>query len=166
MTDQRGFDVTHPIGRRHRRLAMGCRIAAAFFVCGFLSIPAAAQSVRLAYLFSDGNLAGTLQAYKVLLDEQPHLRAQVSLSFLTESMFDDAGARKISGADVLILDTMNQEMLDRFNSTHGVDLIGSVSERGIVYAVGEGLMPREHYIGQGAVWDERASRILGQLGVE
>ena len=165
MTDQRGFDVTHPIGRRHRRLAMGCRIAAAFFVCGFLSIPAAAQSVRLAYLFSDGNLAGTLQAYKVLLDEQPHLRAQVSLSFLTESMFDDAGARKISGADVLILDTMNQEMLDRFNSTHGVDLIGSVSERGIVYAVGEGLMPREHYIGQGAVWDERARAFWANWGL-
>ena len=73
---------------------------------------------------------------------------------------------RLAGADVLILDTMNQEMLDRFNSTHGVDLIGSVSERGIVYAVGEGLMPREHYIGQGAVWDERGSRILGQLGVE
>lgn len=49
-----------------------------------LSTPAAAQQVRLSYLFSDGNLPGVLQAYKALLAEHPELADRVSVSFLTE----------------------------------------------------------------------------------
>ncbi len=121
-----------------------------------LSTPAAAQQVRLSYLFSDGNLPGVLQAYKALLAEHPELADRVSVSFLTESMFDDVSADEMMAADVLVFDIMNQQMLERFNATHGVDLIAAVSGHGLVYAVGEGLMPRESYISQGAVWDEKA----------
>lgn len=115
-----------------------------------------AQPVRLAYLFSDGNLPGVLQAYKALLEERPDLQGQVALSFLTESMFDDVTPEEITGADVLVFDIMNQQILDRFNTTHGVNVIGDVAAQGTVLAVGAGLMPPDFYIEQGAVWDERA----------
>ena len=37
--------------------------------------PAAGPAVRIAYLFSDGNVPGTLAAYKALLRGAPELRA-------------------------------------------------------------------------------------------
>ncbi|MDP7338184.1 MAG: cobaltochelatase subunit CobN [Vicinamibacterales bacterium] len=125
---------------------------------------AAAQPVRLAYLFSDGNLPGVLQAYKALLEERPDLREQVTLSFLTESMFDEVEPDAITGADVLVFDIMNQEMLDRFNTTHDVDILADVGGRGMVLAVGQGLMPQEFYTEQGAVWDERARAFWANWG--
>ena len=125
---------------------------------------AAAQPVRLAYLFSDGNLPGVLQAYKALLEERPDLQGQVTLSFLTESMFDEVGPEAITGADVLVFDIMNQEMLDRFNTTHEVDLLDAVGSRGMVLAVGEGLMPQEFYTEQGAVWDDRSRAFWANWG--
>ena len=131
-----------------------------------LSTPAAAQEVRLSYLFSDGNLPGVLQAYKVLLSEHPELADRVSVSFLTESMFDDVTVGDMTGTDILVFDVMNQQMLERFNTTHGVDLITAVSSRGLVYAVGQGLMPRESYISQGAVWDDRARAFWANWGLE
>ena len=115
------------------------RILGAFLLCSLLSVPAAAQPVGVAYVFSDGNLPGTLQAYKALLRERPELRDQVSIAFLTESLFEEVDPAAITGADVVILDTMNQEMLDRFNTVGSVDLIADVSARGMVLAVGEGL---------------------------
>ena len=135
------------------------------FLC-LLSAPAAGQEVRLSYLFSDGNLPGVLQAYKALLAEHPDLADRVSLSFLTESMFDDVTAADMTGTDVLVFDVMNQQMLDRFNATHDVDLIGAVSNRGLVYAVGEGLMPRDGYVSQGAVWDEKARAFWANWGLD
>ena len=141
---------------------MAVRTISALFLLCLLSTPAAAQPVRLAYVFSDGNLPGTLQAYKTLLEERPDLRGQVSLSFLTESVFDDVNVSDMTRADVLVLDTMNQQMLDRFNTTHNVDLIADV--RGLVLAVGEGLMPREHYVDQGVIWDERARAFWANWG--
>ena len=45
-------------------------------------------------------------------------------------------------ADVLVLDIMNQQMLDRFNATHKIDLIARVRAHGKVIAVGEGLRRR------------------------
>jgi cobaltochelatase CobN len=137
---------------------------AAFVLLALLAAPATAQPVRLAYLFSDGNLPGVLQAFKALLEERPELRGQVTLSFLTESMFDDVAPEEITGADVLVFDIMNQQMLDRFNTTHEVDVMAEVGSRGMVLAVGEGLMPREHYIEQGAVWDERARAFWANWG--
>ena len=54
---------------------------------------------------------------------------------------------------------MNQQMLDRFNTEHKIDLIARVRDRpGRVFAVGEGLLPKETYIKQGAIWDERRAR--------
>ena len=79
---------------------------------------------------------------------------QVSLTFLTESMFDDVEAEEIAASNVVVLDTMNQQMLERFNAEHDIDLVGAVGQRGQVYAVGEGLLPREQYVSQGALYDE------------
>ncbi len=59
---------------------------------------------------------------------------------------------------------MNQQMLDRFNATHKIDLIASVRAHGKVIAVGEGLLPKETYTNQGAVWDDRARALWGHSG--
>jgi cobaltochelatase CobN len=128
----------------------------AFAVCCLLAAPLAAQSVRLAYLYSDGNMPVTLEAYKALLAERPDLRGRVTLSFLTESVFDEAKPEELTGARVLLFDTMNEQMLTRFNTQHKVDLIAQVSRQGVVFAVGEGLAPKETYTAQGALLDERA----------
>src|SRR5690606_35729632 len=86
----------------------------------------AARDIRLAYLFSDGPMPVTLDAFKVLLDEHPELRGRVGLQFLTESTVANVDADDVADADVLIVDMMNQQMLDRFNADNGVDLIGDV----------------------------------------
>jgi cobaltochelatase CobN len=129
-----------------------------------LAVPAAAKPVRLAYLYSDGNMAGTLRAFKALLAERPDLRGQVTLSLLSESVFDDVRPADLTSADVLVLDVMNQQMLDRFNVAHDIDLIAAVRAHGKVLAVGEGLMPKERYIEQGAVWDDRARAFWANMG--
>ena len=48
--------------------------------------PEARSPIRIAYVYSDGNMPGTLKAFKALLQERPDLRGQVTLSFLTESV--------------------------------------------------------------------------------
>lgn len=115
-----------------------------------------AKPVRIAYLYSDGNIPGTVRAYEALLVERPDLRGQVTLSYLAESVFDEADPRAVVTADVLVLDTMNEQMLERFNQKHGADLIADVRRHGTVLAVGEGLLPKERYIDKGALWDARA----------
>ena len=110
--------------------------------------------VRIGFVYSDGNLPGTLRAYKAVLEEHPELTEQVILTFLTESMFDDVNAQEITSSDVLVVDTMNQQMLERFNAEHDIDLIDAVQRRGHVYSVGEGLLPREQYVSKGALYDE------------
>ncbi len=120
--------------------------------------------IRLAYLYSDGNLSGTLKAYKALLKERPDLRGRVSLSFLTESMLPDAKVNELTSANILVLDVMNQQMLERFNGEKKVDLIASVRRQGRVLAVGEGLLPKEHYTKQGALWDEKARTYWAHMG--
>jgi len=121
-----------------------------------------AQDVRVVYFFSDGQMPVTLNAYKDLLAERPDLRERVDLQFVTESYFDELDAEQIVDSNVLVFDIMNQQMLDRFNSTHEVDLIAEIGERGPVVAVGEGVQPKEHYIDQGVIWDESA-RAFWQL---
>ena len=128
------------------------------------AIPAAAQPVQIAFLYSDGNMSGTLKAYKALLAERPDLRGQVTLSFLTESVFDLAEPATLTSASSLVFDTMNEQMLARFNSTHHVDLIAAVKQKGTVFAVGEGLLPKEAYTEQGAVWDEKARAYWAHAG--
>ena len=145
------------------------RISSVALLYCLLSVAASAQ--RVTYVFSDGNMPGTILAYKQLLEERPDLRGQVSIDFLTESVFDETNPEDVIGSDVLVLDMMNQEMVDRFNAAHDVDVIGDVGRRGTVLAVGLGVMPRESYTDQGAVWDERAhafwmgSGFSNQLGL-
>jgi cobaltochelatase CobN len=149
----------------HRRLSA---IALAVVALGLQAVAAqqpAARPVHLAYLYSDGNTPGTLQAYRALLEEHPELRGRVTLSFLTESIFTDVRAEDMTRADVLVLDVMNEQMLDRFNATHRIDLIDSVRRRGTVLAVGEGLRPREQYTEKGAIWDERARAYWAHMGL-
>ena len=127
--------------------------------------PAETKPIRLAYLYSDGNLPGTLKAFKALLQERPDLRGKVELTFLTESVLPDVKLDEVKKTDVLLLDTMNQQMLDRFNTEHKIDLIAMVRDRpGRVFAIGEGLLPKETYIKQGALWDEKARAYWAHMG--
>lgn len=130
-----------------------------------LAAPLFAKPVRLAFVYSDGNIPATMQAYKAILRERPDLRAQVSLTFLTESVFEDTQAADLTGADVLVFDTMNQQMLDRFDSERKVDVLRSVNRHGKVVAVGEGLLPKEHYLEQGVLWDEKARAFWTHSGL-
>ena len=139
-------------------------LVVAFMIC-LCAVPAVAQDVRLAYLFSDGNLPGMLAAYKALLEERPDLRNRVTVEFLTESLFDDVDPGAMLETDVLVFDVMNQQMLERFDTMHGVDLIERVSGQGLVFAVGVGLLPREQYVEQGAVWDDRARAFWANWGL-
>ena len=133
---------------------------------GLLAQEPDAPQVRIGFVYSDGNLPGTLKAYKAILEERPDLAGQVNFTFLTESMFDDVEAEEIASSDVVVLDTMNQQMLERFNAEHDIDLIDAVRERGQVYAVGEGLLPREQYASQGALYDETPRAFWAESGFE
>ena len=144
------------------RISRSLVIALVMCLC---TVTAVAQDVRLAYLFSDGNLPGMLTAYKALLEERPDLRERVVVEFLTESLFDAVDPGALLETDVLVFDVMNQQMLERFNTTHDVDLIERISGQGLVFAVGEGLLPREQYVEQGAVWDDRARAFWANWGL-
>ncbi len=142
-------------------------VAGPLIVAPWFVVPLSAQAstpVRIAFVFSDGNILGTTKAFKALLEERPDLRGRVSLSFLTESVFDDVKPAEMMAADVLVLDIMNQQLLDRFNTTHKIDLISRVRAHGKVIAVGEGLAPKDTYISQGAIWDDRARGLWGHSG--
>jgi len=106
-----------------------------------------------------------LKAFKSLLQERPDLRGRVALSFLTESVMSDVKVDEITRADVLMLDTMNQQMLERFNGSHNIDLISQVrANRGKVFGIGEGLLPKEAYLKQGVIFDERARTYWAHMG--
>ena len=122
------------------------------------------STLRIAFLYSDGNLPGTLKAYKALLKERPDLQKRIALSFLTESVFDDTEPAALTGADVLVLDVMNEQMLERFNAKHKVDLIAAVQRRGKVFGVGEGLLPKETYLKQGVLWDATPRALWAHSG--
>lgn len=134
--------------------------AACLLLCADAAL---AKPVRVAFVYSDGNMPGTLKAYKALLVERPDLRGQIAISFLTESMTDTAPA-DLMGADVLVFDIMNQQLLDQFNAKHTVDLIAAVRRRGTVFSVGEGLLPKEHYLKLGCLWDNRARAYWAHSG--
>lgn len=144
------------------------RLLSVLLVLGLLAVPlpraidaaqraASTQKVRIAFLYSDGSLPGTLRAYKALLKERPDLKGQVSLTFLTESTYDEVAPAEIAAADVLVFDTMNEQMLGRFNAGHKIDLLAAVRRKGhTVLAVGEGLLPKARYVNQGASFDATA----------
>ena len=134
--------------------------------CLVFALPAAAQPeppasagkppISLSYLFSDGNMTGTLSAYRTLLQQNPGLKGRVSLQFLSESFFDDADPTALASSDVLVLDMMNQAMLDRFDKAHAIDLVKTIARRGKVIVVGRGVQPLEYFTEQGAIWDTQA----------
>lgn len=120
--------------------------------------PAAAppqRPIHIGFLYSDGNLPGTLKAYQSLLRAHPQLRGQVTLTALTESTFDAVRPDDLLQADVLVLDMMNEQLLTRFDKEHGTDLLKRVGERGTVLAVGQGLRDEKYYVGLGAKLDPR-----------
>jgi cobaltochelatase CobN len=141
---------------------LGCALLAALGAHAQQSEP----RVNVLYVFSDGLMPVTLEAYKKLLEQHPELRNRVDVKFLTESVFDDVDARAAENADVLVLDVMNQQMVDRFNAAHDTNLIADVRGHGKVIGVGEGLLPRESYLEQGVVWDEKARALFAQSGTE
>jgi cobaltochelatase CobN len=141
-------------------------VSAALAALVLTASSAAAGPVRLAYLFSDGNIPGTLKAYKALLAERPDLRGQFTITFLTESVLDDTKPADLTASNVLVLDMMNQQLLERFNAKFNVDLIGSIKKRGTVLAVGEGLLPKQKYVEMGAVIDTRAAAYWEHSGLE
>src|SRR5690606_9885032 len=111
-------------------------------------LPAFAQEadpVRIAYLFSDGNTPGTLAAFRKLVEEHPDLADRVELQILTESSYAETAPEALRQSDVLVLDIMNQQMLDRFDDEHSLDLLAEIGERGAVLGVGEGIQGEEHY---------------------
>ena len=129
-------------------------------------IGAQTKPVRLTYLFSDGNLPGTLKAFKALLQERPDLRGKVQLTFVTESVLSDVKADELKTTDVLVLDTMNQQMLERVNADSKIDLIGdgarstrqSVRDRRRAAAEGDLHQP-------GRALGRPRSRLLGAHGL-
>jgi hypothetical protein len=89
----------------------------------------------------------------------------VQLTFVTESVLSDVKADELKTTDVLLLDTMNQQLLERLNANSKIDLIGTARDRrGKVFAIGEGLLPKETYIKQGALWDDRARAYWAHMG--
>ena len=118
--------------------------------------PAAAQEVRLAYLTGDSTLPGILSAWKAVLEEHPDLRDRVAVTLVTESLLDSVDPDEVLRSDVLVLHVHDQHTLERFDETHGVDLVAGVTGRGLVLGVGVGLLPREHYVERGVAWDGRA----------
>ena len=113
-------------------------------------------SVRLTYVFSDGNIPGTLTAYRQLMAERPDLQGRVDLQLLTESTFDDIAADKIGASDVLIYDVMNEQLVQRYDTEKQVDLVAGVGKRGHVLGVGQGMQGEDAYAERGLIWDARA----------
>lgn len=127
-----------------------------------LLLPAASWAqedapVRVAYLFSDNNIPGTLAAYRKLIEQHPELRGRVELTLLTESTFEETPTAAITQADVLVYDVMNEQMMRRFDDERSVEAIAAVRQNGgTVLGVGEGLQNEEFFTGLGVVWDRRA----------
>ena len=120
--------------------------------------------IRLGFLFSDGNIPGTLSAFDALLAERPDLRGRIKLSLLSESTVADTPPADLTSADVLVLDTMNEQMLAKFNTDNKTDLIADVLRHGTVVGVGEGLLGAQTYTQRGVVWDARARAYFEHAG--
>src|ERR1700754_2630284 len=150
-------------GRPVRRLLRS--LSALLLALTLLPAVAWAQApVRLSYLFSDGNIPGTLAAYEALLKERPDLKGRVDLEFLTESTEAEVDPAKLRGSRVLVFDTMNEQMLGKWDADHKADLLAEVARRGTVLGVGEGLLPTETYRTKGVVFDERARAYFAHAG--
>jgi cobaltochelatase CobN len=65
-------------------------------------------------------------------------------------------AKALLASDVLVLDTMNEPMLAKFDTQNRTDLVSQITRRGTVLGVGEGLLGDQAYTQKGVVWDSRA----------
>ena len=65
---------------------------------------------------------------------RPCIKGYVRAAFVwaAESVLADVKPAEMTSADVFVFDVMNQQLLDRFNAQHQVDLIASVKQRGTV----------------------------------
>jgi len=113
-------------------------------------------TVRVGFVFSDGNIPGTLAAYRELIAERPDLKDRISLQLLTESTFDETPASELAASDVLVFDVMNEQMLSRYDTENATTLLASVARGGVVLGVGEGLQSEDHYRDLGVTWDQKA----------
>lgn len=125
---------------------------------------AAEAPITLSYLYSDGNAPGTLVAYRSLLEQHPELEGRIQLQLVTESLLDTVDSAAVARSDVLVLDMMNQQMMETYNSTHGQDLVRDIAARGAVLLVGAGLQPVEYFTDMGAHYNERAMAYWQQGG--
>lgn len=126
-----------------------------------------AAPLRLAYIFSDGNIPGTLRAYDTLLQQRPALRDDVKLVLLAESTAATIDAADLLAADVLVYDVMNEGLLARFNADHGTDLLQAIRARGgTTLGVGVGLQDEETYRRQGVTWEPRARAYWQHSGAQ
>ena len=152
--------------RRTRVAAGACAcLASARSLAGAMLRGAARRSrpVRVAFLYSDGNMPGTLKAFKALLDERPDLRGQVTL---TLSHRVGVRRRQAGGPDraptCSCSTSMNQQMLDRFNAQHQIDLIAGVrAQRQGAARSAKGCCRRRRYIEQGVHLGRTRARLLG-----
>ncbi len=120
------------------------------------AVAVAQERVRLSYVFSDGNIPGTLAAFEQLLNERPDLRGLVELSLLAESTFEDLAPEELEKSDVLVFDTMNEQMIARFDTEKKTSLLKAITTSGVVLGVGEGLLGEDIYKEQGVTFDNRA----------
>ncbi len=128
------------------------------------AVEEAKKPIRIAYLFSDGNVPGVIRSYEALLRERPDLKAALDIVWLSESAYEATAPEDMSDADVLVFDMMNERMLERFNAEHGLDLIADISAGGTVLAVGLGLLGEDIYREQGALLDQRAQSYWQNAG--
>ncbi len=147
------------------RRPRGRRRAAGLFAGLLLIAAGAVGATEVVYLFSDGQMPVTVDALRQVRAEHPAIGADTRLHFITESVFDDVDVDAVQNADVLVLDIMNQQMLERFNETHGIDLIKRIDSGGVVLAVGQGLQGPEYFTAQGALWDSEARAYWANSGV-
>lgn len=138
----------------------------AVVLVGLFVVAAPAAAIDVVYLVSDGQMPVVADALRRLRAEDPAVGSDTRIHFITESMFDEVDEDTVTGADVLVLDIMNQQMLERFNETHAVNLIRRIDSQGVVLAVGEGLQSSDYFVEQGAVWDQMARAYWANSGVE
>lgn len=118
--------------------------------------PLRPEPVRIGYVFSDGNIPGTLAAFRKLIEERPDLKGRVDLQLLAESTVEETDAAKIVRSDVLVFDVMNEQLLGQFNQANKIDLVKQVGARGTVLGVGQGLQSEQAYADMGVTWESPA----------
>ena len=82
-------------------------------------------------------------------------------------MFDDVKPAELTSANVLVLDMMNQQMLDRYNAKHTVDLIAAGAARAArCWRSAKGCCRRSATRARARVFDDTARALLGALGLQ